>query len=145
MPSGLWSIRRFAAGVLAVASLAALAQPLAGQRRMEVERFDATIRVEDSGWIDVREEIRVRFVGSWNGIFRTIPIEYRTDQGFSYRLILDDVSVTGPGGSPYEFSSSRERHYRLLKIRVPGANDATRTVNIAAVDYQNLDPGWHVF
>jgi uncharacterized membrane protein YgcG len=130
MSSGLRNARRFTAGIFAAVSLAILAQPVAGQRQMEIERFDATIRVDDSGWIDVREEVRVRFIGSWNGIFRTIPIEYRTDQGFSYRLVLDDLSVTGTDGSPYEYSSSRERHYRLLKIRVPGATDATRTVVI---------------
>ena len=97
---------------------------------MVVERFDATIQVEENGWIDVREEIQVRFTGSWNGIFRNIPVEYRTPQGFSYKLWLDDVSVTGMDAVPLEYWNKRERHYRQLKIRVPGANDAVRTVVI---------------
>lgn len=121
---------RVLSAVAAAAALLGTAVPAAAQRSLSVERFDATIHVEPSGWIDVREEIQVRFVGSWNGIFRTIPVEYRTPQGFSYRLLLDDVSVTGPGGEPYEFWSSRERHYRKLKIRVPGASDAVRSVFI---------------
>jgi uncharacterized membrane protein YgcG len=122
-------MRRLVAG-LALAGSALLPVSLAGQRSLEIERFDATLRVEESGWLDVREEILVRFTGSWNGIFRNIPVEYRTEQGFSFRLRLEDVSVTGEGGEPLEYWSSRERHYRQLKIRVPGASDATRKVVI---------------
>jgi len=122
------------AGALALCTLlgAALAGPsrATAQRSLVVERFDATLRVETSGWIDVREEIQVRFTGSWNGIFRTIPVQYTTPQGFSYKLFLEDVAVTGAGGEPYAFESSRERHYLKLKIRVPGAEDATRPVFI---------------
>lgn len=119
--------------VLLVAFLALLtgfSTPASAQRSLEITRFDATIEVEESGWLDVREEIEVRFKGSWNGIFRLIPIEYRTPQGFSYRLFLDDISVTGPSGEPLEYWSSRKRHYRELKIRVPGANNATQKVII---------------
>ncbi len=43
---------------------------------------------------------------------------------------MDEVSVTGPSGEPYEYWDSWERHYRKLKIRVPGASDAVRTVII---------------
>jgi len=122
-------MRRSAAG-LALAGFALFAPTLSAQKSLEIERFDATLRVEESGWLDVREEILVRFTGSWNGIFRNIPVEYRTEQGFSFRLRLEDVSVTGEGGEALEFWSSRERHYRQLKIRVPGASDATRKVFI---------------
>jgi hypothetical protein len=107
-----------------------LPAPSVAQRSLEIRSFDVTLRVEESGWLDVREEIQVRFTGSWNGIFRLIPVEYRTPQGFSYRLYLGDVAVTGPGGVPYEFDSSRERHYKRLRIRVPDAEDATRSVVI---------------
>ncbi len=123
------TVRRLAAG-LALAGSALLAPSLSAQKSLEIERFDATLRVEESGWLDVREEILVRFTGSWNGIFRNIPVEYRTEQGFSFRLRLEDVSVTGESGEALEFWSSRERHYRQLKIRVPGASDATRKVVI---------------
>lgn len=58
------------------------------------------------------------------------PVQYETPQGFAYHLWLDEVSVTGPRGEPYEYWDSRERHYRKLKIRVPGASDAVRTVII---------------
>lgn len=58
------------------------------------------------------------------------PVQYETPQGFAYHLWLDEVSVTGPSGEPYEYWDSWERHYRKLKIRVPGASDAVRTVII---------------
>jgi len=120
--------RRLAATAFIVPLACAFPGALAAQRSLEIERFDATVRVEESGWIDVREEILVRFTGTWNGIFRNIPVEYRTEQGFSFRLVLDDITVTGESGEPLEYGSSRERHYRQLKIRVPGASDATRKV-----------------
>jgi uncharacterized membrane protein YgcG len=122
--------RAAAALVTTLVLLAVLSVPISAQRSLEITHFDATVEVEPSGWIDVREQIEVRFEGSWNGIFRMIPVEFRTEQGFSYRLRLDDVSVTGPDGEPYEYWSSRQRHYRELKIRVPGASNATRTVVI---------------
>ena len=36
--------------------------------------------------------------GSWNGIFRTIPVQYRTPQGLNYTLRLDVESVTDADG-----------------------------------------------
>lgn len=123
-------VRRLAVLAFAASLATASPGPLHAQRSLEIERFDVTLRVEESGWLDVREEILVRFTGSWNGIFRDIPVEYRTEQGFSFRLRLEDVSVTGESGEPLEFWSSRERHYRQLKIAVPGASDATRKVVI---------------
>ena len=64
------------AAVLVVLCLLLPAQIPAQTRSLIIERFDATVRVEENGWIDVREEIQVRFNGPWNRIFRTIPVEY---------------------------------------------------------------------
>lgn len=123
--------------VLALAATLALGlgapRGAAGQeadRSLAIERFDATLQVEEDGWLEVRERIEVAFRGSWNGIFRDIPVEYRTPQGFSYGLFLDDVAVRDGDGRPLEYESSREGRYRRLKIRVPGARDATRTVQV---------------
>lgn len=79
------------------------------------------------GELLVTETISPRFEGAWNGIERLIPIEYRTPQGFNYTLLLDQVSVADEQGSPLRFESSRERHYRNVRIWIPGATDATRT------------------
>ncbi len=43
---------------------------------------------------------------------------------------LDIESVTDDEGRELKYESSRERHYRKLKIWVPGAADATRTVKL---------------
>ncbi len=106
------------------------AVPAAAQRSFVIARFDATIEVRRDGSILVEEIIAPRFTGSWNGIFRSIPIQYRTPQGLNYTLRLDVQSITDAEGAPLKFESSRERHYRKLKIWIPGAQDTTRTVRI---------------
>ncbi len=106
------------------------AAPAAAQRTLVIERFDATIEVSADGSIGVEEYIVARFTGSWNGIFRTIPIEYRSPQGLNYTLRLDIQSVTDDEGRSLKYESSRERHYRKLKIWVPGAANTTKTVKV---------------
>ena len=103
------------------------AAPVAAQRNLAIERFDAAITVNRDGTVDVAETITARFEGSWNGIYRTIPVEYHTPQGFNWTLRLDLVSATADGRA-LEVDRKRERHYVKYKIWVPGAEDATRTV-----------------
>jgi uncharacterized membrane protein len=124
-------MRRFAIVALAL-MIAVLAPPAPAeaQRTLVIERFDATIDVDVDGTILVEEVIRPRFTGSWNGIYRTIPVQYRTPQGLNYTLRLDIVSITDEAGNELRYESSRQRHYRKLKIWVPGAADATRTVRL---------------
>jgi len=55
-------------------------------------------------------------------------VEYRTSQGFNFTLLLDLVSITDDAGNPLRYQQSRERHYQKIKIWVPSATDATRTV-----------------
>ena len=109
--------------------IAATAAPV-WARSLAIERFDVLIRVDADGSITVTETIHPRFTGKWNGIYRTIPVEYRTPQGFNKTLFLDLTSVTGGEGGALKYESSRERHYRKFKIWVPGAEDAARTVKI---------------
>src|SRR6059036_535076 len=45
---------------------------LAAQRSLSIERFDAWIVVNRNSGLDVTETITARFVGSWNGLYRTI-------------------------------------------------------------------------
>ncbi|MGH7478300.1 MAG: DUF2207 domain-containing protein, partial [Candidatus Methylomirabilales bacterium] len=97
-------------------------------RSLVIERFDAEVVVTPDGVTYVTETIRPRFTGEWNGIFRTIPVEYRTPQGFNYTLHLDVESIADERGNPLKVEQSRERHYRKFKIWVPDARDATRTV-----------------
>ncbi len=100
------------------------------QRSLEIQSFDVNVEVAEDGDIRVMEAIQVRFNGSWNGIYRTIPVEYRTPQGFSYRLFLDLESVTDEGGREMRREVSREGFSRKVKIWVPDATDVTRTITL---------------
>ena len=48
-----------------------------------------------NGRIEVSESIRFRFTGSWNGVYRDIPVVYETPGGFNLSLLLAVTSVTG--------------------------------------------------
>ena len=95
-----------------------------------IEQFDAEIDVLPSGRIHVSETIRFRFTGSWNGVFRDIPVRYETLQGFNYHLDLRVSSVLDEAGQPLEYEESLQGQYKRVKIWVPGATDEARTVNI---------------
>ena len=110
-------------------ALALAAAPLAAQERtLVIEKFAAAIRVNPDASLDITESITPRFTGRWNGVFRTIPVEYRTPQGFNWTIRFDLVSVTDDHGNALKVEKSRERHYLKLKIWIPNAEDATRHV-----------------
>lgn len=99
-------------------------------RSWYIEEFRSEVRVLSTGRIQVTERIRVRFDGSYNGIYRDIPIEYRTRLNLNYTLFLDDISVQDGAGADLEFEQTRNRHYRRIKVWIPGARDVSRTVVI---------------
>lgn len=99
-------------------------------RSITIEDFDAAIDVETSGSFEVTETIRLRFEGAWNGIHRRIPVVFKSAQGYDYNLRLTLASVTDETGSALRYEGSRDRHYDSLKIFIPGAADASRTVVI---------------
>lgn len=100
----------------------------AQQKSYTIEHFDARIRVNRDASIDVTETITARFVGSWNGLYRTIPVEYRTPQGLNWTLGVSLVSAQDPSGRNLRTETSRERHYIKYKVWIPGASDADRTM-----------------
>ncbi len=100
----------------------------AAARQLVIENFDVQVVVHRDATIEVSEIIEARFIGEWHGLYRTIPVEYRTPQGFNYTLFLDPLSVTDENGSPLKYELSRMGNYKRFKIYVPGAADATRTV-----------------
>jgi uncharacterized membrane protein YgcG len=102
----------------------------ASARELEIQNFHADVQVSPDGSINVTEKIEVHFIGSWQGLYRSIPIEYVTPQGFNYTLFVDVKRVTDEDGRALKFAASRERHYRKLKIYVPGAFNATHTISI---------------
>ena len=109
----------------------ACAVPAPG-REMKIDAFDANITVMRDGSVHVNESIRIQFIGTWNGLYREIPVEYVTPQGLNYSLFLRVKRVTDENGRALKYESSRVRHYRQLKIFIPNATDTTRTV---VIDY----------
>ena len=99
-------------------------------RSLEVTSFSSTLTVGSSGTLQVRESIAFQFRGSWNGIYRSIPVSYETPLGFDYRLRLDVESVTLQDGTPLRTEVSTESGHRKIKAWVPGATDVTKTVVI---------------
>jgi len=121
-------VARALAGALAGLLLLAAPGGRAAARSLAIERFDAEVVVARDASIAVTETIRARFTGAWNGLYRTIPVVYRTPQGFGYRLFLQPLAVTDGAGRPLRYQAGSERHYRKFKIWIPDAQDAARTV-----------------
>ncbi len=114
---------------LALLLLAVAATSLGAQEKSySIERFDARIRVNQDASIDVTETITARFVGSWNGLYRTIPVEYRTAQGLNWTLGVSLVSAQDDAGRDLRTETSREGPYIRYKIWIPGAANADRTL-----------------
>ena len=111
-----------------LALLFSIAAPAAAQRSLEIERFDARITVNADGTIDVLESLRAKFTGSWNGIYRKVPVAYRTAQGFKWTVRLDLVSATDGEGQALRTETSREGHFVQYKMWIPGAVDAVKSV-----------------
>jgi uncharacterized membrane protein len=130
MNRALLQQKRFAFAASFLLSLFSLFASAARARELRIEKFDSEIVVSPKGSIDVTETIHVQFIGSWKGLYREIPVEYVTPQGLNYALFLDVKRITDENGSSLKFESSRERHYRKLKIYVPGAQDAHKTIVI---------------
>jgi len=107
-----------------------LAAPAAA-KSWRVSDFQDTITVAPDGSALVNETITLNFVGEWHGIHRTIPIEYPGPNGTNYQLFINVTSITDENGAKLKYDSSISGAYRDLKIYVPNAVNATRTVEIA--------------
>ncbi|MEZ4455200.1 MAG: DUF2207 domain-containing protein [Gemmatimonadales bacterium] len=123
----LATVRRAA---LALAFLLGARSAAAQERVLLIERFHADVVVNRDASIDVTEEIAARFTGSWNGIYRTVPVAYHTPQGFNWTLRLELLSATDERGNRLKVESKRERHYQKYKIWVPNAVDASHTITL---------------
>jgi len=103
---------------------------LAAAKSWRVADFQDNIIVSTDGSAVVTERITLHFVGEWHGIHRTIPVEYPGPDGTNYKLYLDVSSVTDGQGSALKYESSTSDGSRDLKIYIPGAVDADKTVEI---------------
>jgi uncharacterized membrane protein YgcG len=116
--------------LLAAAVVLATLTGVATARSIVIEDFDAALTVAANGSLEVVETIRLRFEGQWNGIQRFIPVDYQSGPSGSYRLRLAVERVTDATGTPLRVDRSHLGHSQALKIWVPGAADAVRTVVI---------------
>ena len=111
---------------------------------MRIRNFHAALDVLPDSSLDVTETIRVEFIGAWQGLYRTIPVEYPGPAGFNYSLILTDITATEErGASPASKSAAtsgsttslrierrRQGANLELKIYVPNADSVTRTISL---------------
>jgi len=121
--------RAAAALLLAAATAAALPSALGAQERtLDIRSFRSEILVRRDGSLSVKETIVVHFQGEWNGIYRTIPVEYSTSQNLNYTLRLRVTGVHDEAGNELRTEQERQGGDLQVKAWVPDARDATRTV-----------------
>src|SRR5215212_5596045 len=111
---------------------AALATPAALHARdITIRDYQSDVVVNRDGTTVVTETLRVYFEGSWNGIFRDLSLQHMTGQGRKARLDVDVLGVTDAAGGALQYWKEKPGSGVLrIKIAVPGASDAERTVVI---------------
>src|ERR1051326_4486783 len=114
-------------------------------RSWRITDFRSTVAIDDQGYTTVTERIDLDFVGSFNGIWRTIPVEYPGPRGTNYSLFLKVESVTDGDGRSLKYEVSRDGDFKKIKIYVPGATDTTRTVLITRSEEHTSELQSHSF
>lgn len=118
----------FAAQVLIVL-LVVFSLP-AWARSYHISRFNSNIHVEEDGSARIEEQITFVFKGVYQGIYRDIPVDYPGPSGSNYTLFIKLDSITDDSGNTLKYEKKTNNGFLHLKIYVPGATDASRTVNI---------------
>ncbi len=103
---------------------------VAAARSWRVSDFQDSIAVSRDGSAVITERITLAFTGQFNGIHRTIPVEYPLPNGTNYELYVKVISLTDGNGQNLRYESSTSNGFRDLKIYIPGAIDTTRVVEI---------------
>lgn len=108
----------------------------AWSRSYHVAKFNSDIHVDQDGSARVTEEVTFAFVGEFQGVYRSIPVEYPGPNGANYSLFIRVNRVTDDNNAPLKYEKHTSNGYLKLKIFVPGAASTNRTVNI---EYTVLD------
>ena len=122
--------RSSARALLVLACLLAGCVP-ALARDWRIADFHTNINIDRQGSAVVEERITVVFAGQFNGIWRSIPINYPGPHGTNYRLFVSDIQVRDDSGASLKHEDTLENNYRKIKIYIPGAVDTTRAVLIS--------------
>src|ERR1051326_436577 len=94
-------VHRGRAALIAVILLCVATSAFA--RSWRIAEFHSTIAIDDRGFTTVTERLDLVFVGSFNGIWRSIPVEYPGPQGTNYSLFLKVESVTDLDNRPLKY------------------------------------------
>ena len=116
------------AAVIACACVLAPTVASAQERTLQIRAFDAEYHVTERGELLVTERITAHFTGSWNGIYRVIPIRYAMDNGSDYTLALHLGGATDEHGTALRTEVERDGALLKVKAWIPGAHDATHTL-----------------
>jgi len=116
--------------VLLLVALLSASVPAAA-RSWRIADFQDTIVIGGDGSAFVEERITLAFVGQFQGIHRTIPIQYPGPHGENYTLFLQLRDVTDDAGHELKHSTARKGAYQDITVYVPGAIDTTRVVRIS--------------
>src|ERR1700684_2344119 len=100
--------------------LAAGALPAAA-RELTINNFHVEMEVHPDATLDVTETIEAHFSGEWHGLYRTIPVEYRTPQGLNYTLFVKVLSVADENGNSLKYEVTSQNGYEKFKIYVTDA------------------------
>jgi hypothetical protein len=119
--------RAFTAQVLLVLLVCSLP---AWARSYHISKFNSNIHVEEDGSARIEEQITFVFKGVYQGIYRDIPVDYPGPSGTNYTLFVKVDSITDDRGNKLKYEKKTNNGFLHLKIYVPGAVDASRTVNI---------------
>jgi uncharacterized membrane protein len=104
--------------------------PAAWARNWRIADYRDTIGIAADGSAVISERLDLVFAGEYHGIHRIIPVEYPGPRGSNYTLFLSVTSVTDGSGRTLKYDSSYKNGFRDLKIYIPDAVDADRTVLI---------------
>ena len=87
----------------------------------QISDFSVSLVVNESGSLDVAETIVYDFgPNERHGIYRDIPVVYKTKSGGSVHLDLKNIQVKDEAGEPtYTFTTSRNGNSRRIKIGDP--------------------------
>ena len=110
--------------LLLAAGLPALA------RSYRISNFNSVIHVDEDGSARIEEQITFVFSGAFQGVYRNIPTDYPGPAGSNYRIFITLGNITDESGNKLKYEKSTRGGMLKLKIYVPGAVDATKTVNI---------------
>ncbi|MHC5010956.1 MAG: DUF2207 domain-containing protein [Planctomycetota bacterium] len=116
--------------LLVAVSLLCFAAEEAHARSLVVQDFHSEITVDEKGVVRVEERIQVDFRGSYNGIYRDIPYGYTFPSGVRGKIRLEVTAVEDDAGTALTYWEKRRGGFVKLKIKVPGANNAVRTIVI---------------